>query len=197
MEPVPTFSTCYSAPFLTLQVCIFRSTLVDELRKLISGLKQPTRYGKMLEERIREHGTSCWLVNTGWVGGKYGIGSRISLKHTRAIIDAIHSGALCSSPFPPSSDSPNISDHHVSPSSLIPSQAHTYGVQWTQYPTFGLYIPTAVPGVPDEILDPSQAWVDADAFDRERVKLASLFRRAFRMFERDVDESIRDAGPVL
>ena len=49
---------------------------------------------EQLAERIRKHGAKAWLVNTGWSRGPYGTGARISLKHTRAIIDAIHSGEL-------------------------------------------------------------------------------------------------------
>jgi phosphoenolpyruvate carboxykinase (ATP) len=52
----------------------------------------------MLAEKLRKHGAQTWLVNTGWSGGAYGTGSRIKLKYTRAIIDAIHSGALSSVP---------------------------------------------------------------------------------------------------
>jgi len=52
------------------------------------------KYASMLAEKMRQHGTSGWLVNTGWTGGSYGVGSRISLKYTRAIIDAIHNGTL-------------------------------------------------------------------------------------------------------
>jgi phosphoenolpyruvate carboxykinase (ATP) len=47
-----------------------------------------------LAEKIRKHNTRVWLVNTGWTGGAYGVGKRIKLAHTRAIIDAIHSGTL-------------------------------------------------------------------------------------------------------
>jgi len=43
---------------------------------------------------MKEHSTNAWIINTGWVGGKYGVGKRISLKHTRAILDAIHEGKL-------------------------------------------------------------------------------------------------------
>ena len=52
----------------------------------------------MLADRLRKHGAQAWLVNTGWSGGAYGVGSRIKLAHTRAIIDAIHSGALADAP---------------------------------------------------------------------------------------------------
>jgi phosphoenolpyruvate carboxykinase (ATP) len=47
-----------------------------------------------LAQKIKEHGANAWLVNTGWTGGPYGIGSRFKLKYTRAIIDAIHDGSL-------------------------------------------------------------------------------------------------------
>ncbi len=52
------------------------------------------KYAAMLAERMQQHGTHAWLVNTGYTGGKYGVGRRMSLKHTRAIIDAIHDGSL-------------------------------------------------------------------------------------------------------
>jgi len=72
-EPSATFSTCFGAPFLPLN---------------------PNVYAKQLGERIARHRSRVWLVNTGWTGGPHGVGSRMKLKYTRAIIDAIHSGAL-------------------------------------------------------------------------------------------------------
>ena len=72
-EPTATFSTCFGAPFMP---------------------RHPTVYGNLLREKMREHGTRCWLVSTGWTGGKYGEGERMPLKATRAIIDAILSGEL-------------------------------------------------------------------------------------------------------
>jgi phosphoenolpyruvate carboxykinase (ATP) len=54
----------------------------------------PNKYAELLAAKMRQHKARVWLVNTGWGGGRYGIGKRISLKHTRAIIDAIHAGAL-------------------------------------------------------------------------------------------------------
>jgi phosphoenolpyruvate carboxykinase (ATP) len=74
-DPEPTFSPCFGGPFLVWH---------------------PTRYAEMLSERLKKHDAQTWLVNTGWSGGSYGVGSRIKLKYTRAIIDAIHSGALAS-----------------------------------------------------------------------------------------------------
>lgn len=72
-EPEATFSACYAQPFI-----IFH----------------PTKYAEMLSEKLNQHRCDTWLVNTGWTGGSYGVGRRISLRHTRAIIDAIHSGEL-------------------------------------------------------------------------------------------------------
>jgi phosphoenolpyruvate carboxykinase (ATP) len=72
-EPEATFSACYGGAFL---------------------MWHPMKYAAMLADKMRQRGTKGWLVNTGWTGGSYGVGSRISLKYTRAIIDAIHSGAL-------------------------------------------------------------------------------------------------------
>ncbi|HZZ30208.1 MAG TPA: phosphoenolpyruvate carboxykinase (ATP) [Pirellulales bacterium] len=76
-EPQVAFSACYSAAFL---------------------VRHPTVYATMLAERLRKHRAQAWLVNTGWSGGAYGVGSRIPLVHTRAIIDAIHCGALNAAP---------------------------------------------------------------------------------------------------
>jgi phosphoenolpyruvate carboxykinase (ATP) len=72
-EPQATFSPCFGGPFLVWH---------------------PSKYAELLAEKMRKHGARVWLVNTGWAGGAYGVGKRISLKHTRAIIDAIHSGNL-------------------------------------------------------------------------------------------------------
>ncbi len=72
-DPEPTFSPCFGGPFLVWH---------------------PTKYAEMLADKLRKHGAQTWLVNTGWSGGPYGVGSRIKLKYTRAIVDAIHSGAL-------------------------------------------------------------------------------------------------------
>lgn len=72
-EPRATFSACFGAAFIMLH---------------------PTKYASMLAEKMKQHGTTAWLVNTGWSGGSYGVGNRIKLAYTRSIIDAIHSGSL-------------------------------------------------------------------------------------------------------
>ena len=72
-EPQATFSPCFGGPFLVWH---------------------PSKYAELLAAKMRQHGARVWLVNTGWSGGAYGTGKRISLAHTRAILDAIHDGAL-------------------------------------------------------------------------------------------------------
>ena len=77
-EPQATFSTCFGAPFMP---------------------RHPSVYGNMLRDLIARQGVDCWLVNTGWTGGKYGTGSRMPIKATRALLNAALSGALKSQPM--------------------------------------------------------------------------------------------------
>jgi phosphoenolpyruvate carboxykinase (ATP) len=72
-EPEATFSTCFGAPFMP---------------------RHPSVYGNLLRKRIARGGVDCWLVNTGWTGGKYGTGSRMPIKVTRALLNAALSGKL-------------------------------------------------------------------------------------------------------
>jgi phosphoenolpyruvate carboxykinase (ATP) len=62
---------------------------------------EPTRYAEMLAERLRWHETDCWLVNTGWAGGPYGVGSRMSIDLTRALLTSALSGTLAKAGFTP------------------------------------------------------------------------------------------------
>jgi phosphoenolpyruvate carboxykinase (ATP) len=72
-EPSAIFSTCFGAPFMALH---------------------PSVYANLLGERIAKHKVDCWLVNTGWTGGPYGVGNRMEIAHTRAMINAILKGNL-------------------------------------------------------------------------------------------------------
>ena len=142
-EVEATFSTCFGAPFLPLP---------------------PTRYSTMLSERVREHGTRCYLINTGWSGGPYGTGERIDINATRNMVRAAIDGELDD-------------------------------VETEPHPVFGVNVPTRVPGVPDEILDPRRTWEDESAYDEQVRKLADLFRENFEEFEDEVSEEVLRAGP--
>jgi len=141
-EPQATFSSCFGAVFLVWH---------------------PTKYAQMLGELVDRHGSDVWLVNTGWSGGPYGVGSRMKLAYTRAMVRAILAGALAGTPTDPD-------------------------------PIFGLAIPTDVPGVPTEILNPRNTWKDPAAYDAQARKLAGMFRKNFEKFG-TVDDMIRHAGP--
>ncbi|MFQ5823515.1 MAG: phosphoenolpyruvate carboxykinase (ATP) [bacterium] len=73
IEPEITFSACFGAPFM---------------------VRHPFEYAEMLKQRMLKHGAQCWLVNTGWVGGRFGIGKRISIRHTRNLLNAVLEGKL-------------------------------------------------------------------------------------------------------
>ncbi|HJZ54125.1 MAG TPA: phosphoenolpyruvate carboxykinase (ATP), partial [Gemmataceae bacterium] len=79
-EPTPEFSACFAKPFLPLP---------------------PKRYAAMLREKLDRHQVPVWLVNTGWTGGPYGVGKRMELAHTRALLKAVLGGQLAGVPFVP------------------------------------------------------------------------------------------------
>ncbi len=138
-EPQATFSTCFGAPFLP---------------------RPPETYGRMLADLMARHGTDCWLVNTGWSGGAYGTGRRMSIDVTRALLRAALDGSLARAAF-------------------------------VRDPFFGLMIPTAVPGVPPEVLNPRESWADKSAYDRTATQLVGLFEKNFGAFEAGVGEDVR------
>jgi phosphoenolpyruvate carboxykinase (ATP) len=72
-EPEITFSTCFGAPFM---------------------VHPPFYYADLLKRKILRHEVNCWLLNTGWVGGPYGVGKRISIRYTRAMLNAALNGEL-------------------------------------------------------------------------------------------------------
>jgi phosphoenolpyruvate carboxykinase (ATP) len=144
-DPSATFSTCFGAPFLP---------------------RPPSVYAKMLGEKLRTHKAQCWLVNTGWTGGPFGVGTRMKIAHTRATLEAALNGALAD----------------------VPMEAD---------PLFGLHIPAACPGVPKGVLNPSLTWTDKEAYRKQALKLANLFRDAFKEFEKDVTDEVRAAGPKV
>ena len=141
-EPQATFSSCFGAVFLVWH---------------------PTKYAQMLGEKLRQHGSRVWLVNTGWSGGAYGTGKRMKLSYTRAMVRAALEGKLDA-------------------------------VAMETDPVFGLSVPTAIPGVPGEVLRARDTWQDKAAYDAQAKKLAEMFRTNFEKFG-SVDEAIRSAGP--
>ena len=142
-EPQATFSACFGAVFLVWH---------------------PTKYAEMLGSLLRMHGSQVWLVNTGWSGGPYGVGARMKLSYTRAMIHAALDGRLAAATY----------------------QTH---------PIFGLHLPTAVEGVPSEVLDPRRTWADGAAYDAQALKLARMFRENILKFGDAVSPAIHAAGP--
>jgi phosphoenolpyruvate carboxykinase (ATP) len=107
-EPEITFSTCFGAPFM---------------------VHHPNFYADLLRRKITRYNANCWLLNTGWVGGPYGIGKRISIKYTRAMLSAALSGALSNVEyirdpvfgFEVPAHCPNVPDDVLDPASAWPS----------------------------------------------------------------------------
>jgi phosphoenolpyruvate carboxykinase (ATP) len=78
VEPQMTFSTCFGGPFM---------------------VHHPLAYAELLKNKIQKHNANVWLVNTGWTGGPFGVGKRISIQHTRALLNAALSGSLLNVPY--------------------------------------------------------------------------------------------------
>jgi len=150
-EPEATFSACFGAPFLVWH---------------------PSVYAEMLAAKLEKHGASAYLVNTGWVGGPYGVGNRCSLKYTRQLIDAIHDGTLADLP-----DS-----------------------EWEDMAVFGLKMPkNAIKDVPKDVLRPLDAWKangkSEQEFNQAAQHLASLFTKNFAEFSSRCSPAVAAAGP--
>ena len=147
-EPEATFSTCFGAPFMP---------------------RHPSVYGNLLKERIARGGVQCWLLNTGWTGGKYGTGTRMPIKATRALLNAALDGSLNELEF---RIDPNFGfDVPVS----VPALAEL--------------------GIDETILDPRSTWSDKHEYDATAAKLVQLFVDNFAQFEEHVDEGVRQAAP--
>lgn len=128
-EPQAAFSACFGAPFMP---------------------QFPSVYAKLLAKKMEQHETRCILLNTGWGGGPYGTGKRISIKHTRALLDAALRGDLDADK-----------------------------VEYEEHPILNLRMPTSCPDVPSEILNPRNTWADKDAYDAQATKLRDMFRANF------------------
>ena len=130
-EPVATFSACFGAPFLPLH---------------------PSVYGEMLKALIRKHNVACYLVNTGWTGGAYGVGKRFPLSVTRQVVKAALSGTLANAVM-------------------------------RRDENFGFAVPVELEGIDSKLLNPKQAWSDANAYDAAAAKLLGLFEENFKKFD--------------
>jgi len=148
-EPEATFSTCFGAPFMP---------------------RHPSVYGNLLKERIAKGGVQCWLINTGWTGGKYGTGHRMPIKATRALLNAALDGDLDNVEF---RQDPNFGfDVPIS----VPALSEA--------------------GIEQSILDPRSTWDDKAEYDATAAKLVQLFIDNFAEFEAHVDEGVRKAAPA-
>lgn len=144
-EPVPSFSACFGEPFMPLH---------------------PTAYAEMLSKKMTEAGVNVWLINTGWTGGPYGVGSRIKLKYTRAMISSILEGEL-------------------------------EKVDYEQHPIFGLHMPKYCHGVPTEMLDPMNTWLQKGAYVSKSIQLAHSFHLNFDKFINQASDEIMNGGPLI
>lgn len=146
LEPEPSFSACFGAPFMPLH---------------------PAKYAEMLSEKMIASGVNVWLVNTGWTGGPYGVGTRMKLKYTRAMINAALNGDL---------------------------GLYTYD-KYHIHSVFGVAQPRECPGVPSSVLSPRTTWNNDEAYYKTAFKLTNAFRENFKKFEAHCSEEIRRGGP--
>src|SRR5437870_7167278 len=102
---------------------------------------KPSVYATLLREKMEKHRARCVLLNTGWSGGPYGVGKRISIKDTRALLNAALRGDL-----------------------------HDAHATYAKHPIFGLRMPTSCPAVDAKILDPRNTWADKPAYDSQATK---------------------------
>ncbi len=128
-EPKAAFSACFGAPFMA---------------------QPPSVYAERLAAKMKHHKTRCILLNTGWSGGGFGSGKRMSLKHTRTLLNAALDGLLDEGK-----------------------------VEFEVHPIFNLKMPKSCPGVPSEILNPRNTWSDKAAYDSAAEKLRGMFQKNF------------------
>lgn len=143
-EPQATFSACFGAPFLPLH---------------------PTRYATMLGDMMRRHKVNVWLVNTGWSGGPYGVGSRIKLANTRAMISAALEGSL---------DHVRYKNHEVF-NLAMPLSCPGISDQ--------------------NLLNPAQTWSNTDDYREKAILLAQYFHRNFAPYAAQAGDEILSGGP--
>ncbi|XP_073009088.1 phosphoenolpyruvate carboxykinase (ATP) 1-like isoform X1 [Typha latifolia] len=191
-EPQATFSACFGAAFIMLH---------------------PTKYAAMLADKMQKYGATGWLVNTGWSGGRYGVGKRIRLQYTRKIIDAIHSGELLKANY----EKTEVFGLEI-PTEIegVPSEIldPINTVSW-QYLSFHCFI-VQILCATNEILNCFSPilcatnvlmlllvqWADKAAYQETLLKLAGLFKNNFEVFanykigkDSKLTDEILAAGP--
>lgn len=127
----------------------------------------PTVYAEMLIEKMNKSRVNVWLVNTGWTGGPYGIGKRMELKYTRAMINAALSGEL---------DAVNKDNYHI-------------------HSVFNLMQPRTCPNVPDNVLSPRKTWNNDLKYYKKAYMLSGAFIKNFKKFSGYASEQILLGGP--
>ncbi|MBL4697911.1 MAG: phosphoenolpyruvate carboxykinase (ATP) [Phycisphaerales bacterium] len=125
--------------------------------------RRPSEYANMLADRMKQHGAHVWLLNTGWSGGPAG-----------------GEGKRFSLPYT-----------RAMVTAILNGSLDS--IETTEHPVFGLHMPTAVEGVPNDVLDPRNTWTDKAAYDEQADKLAKLFRTNDAKY--DLSEDIRSGGP--
>lgn len=145
IEPEITFSACFGAPFM---------------------VHHPFFYANLLKEKIQRNNVRVWLVNTGWVGGKFGVGKRISIRHTRNLLNAALEGKLDNVPY-------------------------------RKDKIFGFEVPLTCPDVPEDVLEPSNAWGNKKEYWERYDSLAARYIENFKMFTEGIPREVVDRKSVV
>eukprot|EP01059_Diplonema_ambulator_P019712 TRINITY_DN33351_c0_g1_i1.p1 TRINITY_DN33351_c0_g1~~TRINITY_DN33351_c0_g1_i1.p1 ORF type:complete len:580 (+),score=244.60 TRINITY_DN33351_c0_g1_i1:46-1785(+) len=145
VEPTPNFSACFGGPFLVWH---------------------PVKYADMLAEKLKQTGAQAWLINTGWVGGKYGVGSRIKLRYTRAMVTAINNHTLEKVEF----------EEMPGTGLLIPKE-----------------IPNS--DVPSDLLFPWKTWSSLDEYKETLNNLTTMFQQNFDKFADKASHDLLKSAP--
>lgn len=143
IEPEIAFSPCFGGPFM---------------------VHHPFYYANLLRQKMEKHKSTCWLVNTGWVGGKFGVGKRISIRHTRNMLNAALEGKLDNVPY-------------------------------RKDKLFGFEVPLVCPDVPEDVLEPSNAWGNKDEYWNKYDALAARYIENFKIYSDGCPQEVINAGP--
>lgn len=145
-EPTATFSTCFGAAFMTLH---------------------PTRYADLLQQKLDTHGSKAYLVNSGWSGGPYGVGNRMSIQTTRACINAILDGSIDDAEF------------RTDPVFGFDVPTSLPGVEDVS------------------VLTPQTTWQDPAAFAQQERKLAEMYIENFEKYKGKGSVDYTQFGPQI